>query len=160
MRTEKEQFQASNLLIFRKKRGFLFAFAAGACYIISCLICGEMAEWSKAQHWKCCIGATLSWVQIPLSPPFLCSKSGILPHFFPIFPRFPLKNRARSCILCRNLPCRLDNYDHESPKKRTHPTNERVTRQTKAKASRRPVLLQTDGRERGPKGVFPQDVRF
>ena len=31
---------------------------------------GEMAERSKAQHWKCCIGVTLSWVQIPLSPPF------------------------------------------------------------------------------------------
>ena len=44
-----------------------------------------MAEWSKAQHWKCCIGATLSWVQIPLSPPFLCSKTGVLPHFCPIF---------------------------------------------------------------------------
>ena len=44
-----------------------------------------MAEWSKAQHWKCCIGATLSWVQIPLSPPFLCSKTGGVPHFCPIF---------------------------------------------------------------------------
>lgn len=27
-----------------------------------------MAEWSKAQHWKCCIGATLSRVRIPPSP--------------------------------------------------------------------------------------------
>ena len=33
-----------------------------------------MAEWSKAQHWKCCIGETLSWVQIPLSPPFFFAK--------------------------------------------------------------------------------------
>ena len=60
----------ADLLFFFKKTGFVFAFAVGACYIISYLICGEMAEWSKAQHWKCCIGATLSWVQIPLSPPF------------------------------------------------------------------------------------------
>ncbi len=29
-----------------------------------------MAEWTKAQHWKCCVGATLPWVRIPLSPPF------------------------------------------------------------------------------------------
>ncbi len=29
---------------------------------------GEVAEWSMAQHWKCCIGATLSRVRIPLSP--------------------------------------------------------------------------------------------
>ena len=29
-----------------------------------------MAERSKAQHWKCCVGETLPWVRIPLSPPF------------------------------------------------------------------------------------------
>ena len=29
-----------------------------------------MAEWSKTQHWKCCVGVTLPWVRIPLSPPF------------------------------------------------------------------------------------------
>ena len=63
-------------------------------------------------------------------------------HSSPFLPHFSLKNRLRSCILCRNQPCRLDNYDHESPKKRTHPTNERNTRQTKAKAPRRPVFLQ------------------
>ena len=33
-----------------------------------------MAEWSKAQHWKCCVGASLPWVQIPLSPPFFVSE--------------------------------------------------------------------------------------
>ena len=32
------------------------------------VILGEVAEWLKAQHWKCCIGATLSRVRIPLSP--------------------------------------------------------------------------------------------
>ena len=31
--------------------------------------CGEVAEWSKAQHWKCCSGVTRSWVRIPSSPP-------------------------------------------------------------------------------------------
>ena len=29
-----------------------------------------MVEWSKAQHWKCCEGATSPRVRIPLSPPF------------------------------------------------------------------------------------------
>ena len=30
---------------------------------------GEMAEWPMAQSWKGCVGATLPWVRIPLSPP-------------------------------------------------------------------------------------------
>ncbi len=34
-------------------------------------ILGEVAEWLKAQHWKCCIGATLSRVRIPLSPLYI-----------------------------------------------------------------------------------------
>ena len=41
------------------------------CYIATWLphfAPGEVAEWSKAQHWKCCIGATLSRVRIPPSP--------------------------------------------------------------------------------------------
>jgi hypothetical protein len=29
---------------------------------------GEMAEWLKAQHWKCCLGVTLTRVRIPVSP--------------------------------------------------------------------------------------------
>jgi hypothetical protein len=29
---------------------------------------GEMAEWLKAQHWKCCVGVILPRVRIPLSP--------------------------------------------------------------------------------------------
>ena len=29
-----------------------------------------MAEWPKARHWKCRIRETVSWVQIPPSPPF------------------------------------------------------------------------------------------
>jgi hypothetical protein len=30
---------------------------------------GEMAEWLKAHAWKACLGETLTWVRIPLSPP-------------------------------------------------------------------------------------------
>jgi hypothetical protein len=30
---------------------------------------GEMAEWFKAHAWNACVGATLPWVRIPLSPP-------------------------------------------------------------------------------------------
>ena len=33
-----------------------------------------MVEWSKAQHWKCCVGATSPRVRIPLSPPFFLPK--------------------------------------------------------------------------------------
>jgi hypothetical protein len=32
---------------------------------------GEMAEWLKAHAWKACLGETLTWVRIPLSPPYL-----------------------------------------------------------------------------------------
>src|SRR5205085_10142324 len=31
----------------------------------------EMAEWLKADAWKACIPERVSWVRIPLSPPFL-----------------------------------------------------------------------------------------
>ncbi len=30
-----------------------------------------MAEWLKAQHWKCCLGAILTRVRISLSPPII-----------------------------------------------------------------------------------------
>ena len=30
---------------------------------------GEMSEWSKEHAWKACIRATVSGVQIPISPP-------------------------------------------------------------------------------------------
>jgi hypothetical protein len=30
-----------------------------------------MAEWLKAHAWKACLGETLTWVRIPLSPPVL-----------------------------------------------------------------------------------------
>jgi hypothetical protein len=31
---------------------------------------GEMAEWLKAHAWKVCLGLNLTWVRIPLSPPY------------------------------------------------------------------------------------------
>ena len=31
---------------------------------------GEVAEWLKAHAWKACIQATVSWVRIPLPPPY------------------------------------------------------------------------------------------
>ena len=40
------------------------------CLFIEKLVLkGEMAEWFKAHAWKACLGETLSWVRIPLSPP-------------------------------------------------------------------------------------------
>src|SRR5579862_9802393 len=36
---------------------------------------GEMAEWLKAHAWKACLGETLTWVRIPLSPPLSYSMS-------------------------------------------------------------------------------------
>src|ERR1035438_1667544 len=44
---------------------------------------GEMAEWLKAHAWKACLGETLTWVRIPLSPPALALKiSGTSPEYF------------------------------------------------------------------------------
>src|SRR5437763_12360690 len=34
-----------------------------------------MAEWLKAHAWKACLGETLTWVRIPLSPPESCFGS-------------------------------------------------------------------------------------
>ena len=33
-----------------------------------------MAEWLKAHAWKACLGETLTWVRIPLSPPYFHFK--------------------------------------------------------------------------------------
>lgn len=43
---------------------------------------GEVAEWLKAQHWKCCLGVTLTRVRIPPSPLNLDKLKllGILDH--------------------------------------------------------------------------------
>src|SRR6185436_20005884 len=34
---------------------------------------GEMTEWLKVHAWKACLGETLTWVRIPLSPPTMFS---------------------------------------------------------------------------------------
>jgi hypothetical protein len=31
-----------------------------------------MSEWLKEHAWKACVGETLPWVRIPLSPPISC----------------------------------------------------------------------------------------
>src|SRR5271157_409155 len=50
---------------------------------------GEMAEWLKAHAWKACLGETLTWVRIPLSPPELIrsrrSKQGETSCLSPVF---------------------------------------------------------------------------
>ena len=38
-------------------------------YVVTRCLAGEMAEWLKAHAWKACLGETLTWVRIPLSPP-------------------------------------------------------------------------------------------
>ena len=54
------------------------------------MICGEMAEWSKAPHSKCGVPVTVPRVRIPISPPFsdlpkyqFSSKVLILNSFYP-----------------------------------------------------------------------------
>jgi hypothetical protein len=39
-----------------------------------------MAEWLKAHAWKACLGETLTWVRIPLSPPYfkIAAKNAVL----------------------------------------------------------------------------------
>ena len=62
-----------------------------------------MAEWLKAHAWKACLGETLTWVRIPLSPPahsrkyisrrnlpdkvnyFMCLRDFYIFHTFYIF---------------------------------------------------------------------------
>ena len=44
---------------------------------------GEMAEWLKAHAWKACLGETLTWVRIPLSPPSSLNCREFLP-FIPL----------------------------------------------------------------------------
>src|SRR5439155_6614924 len=34
-----------------------------------------MSEWLKEHAWKACVGETLPWVRIPLSPPILVAPS-------------------------------------------------------------------------------------
>ena len=46
---------------------------------------GEMAEWFKAHAWNACIGATLSWVRIPLSPPKNSSLKVVIKKYVNFF---------------------------------------------------------------------------
>src|SRR3990167_6737938 len=43
---------------------------------------GEMAERLKAHAWKACVGETLPWVRIPLSPPTFLEKLRGISSFF------------------------------------------------------------------------------
>src|SRR5438105_14904380 len=54
-----------------------------ACIMTPVPTCaGEMAEWLKAHAWKACLGETLTWVRIPLSPPdFLFRYAGLCAGF-------------------------------------------------------------------------------
>jgi hypothetical protein len=53
---------------------------------------GGMAEWLKAHAWKACIRATVSWVRIPLPPPYFID----LIEFF-----------GEYCDRCKFLPTEL-----------------------------------------------------
>src|SRR5215213_3740113 len=39
-----------------------------------------MSEWLKEHAWKACVGETLPWVRIPLSPPYPICKNGEVPE--------------------------------------------------------------------------------
>src|SRR5579864_1604398 len=73
-----------------------------------------MAEWLKAHAWKACLGETLTWVRIPLSPP----QPGWCT------PAILLKHRAQNvkqpvseshCVRCRRL-----RLEHEEEIARKH----------------------------------------
>ena len=49
---------------------------------------GEMAEWLKAHAWKACLGETLTWVRIPLSPPYSLNCREIPPFFPPKYAKY------------------------------------------------------------------------
>ena len=56
--------------------------SSSACIMSQVPTCaGEMAEWLKAHAWKACLGETLTWVRIPLSPPFSLAAQRITLSF-------------------------------------------------------------------------------
>src|ERR1039458_4599122 len=59
---------------------------------------GEMAEWLKAHAWKACLGETLTWVRIPLSPPLILLILKIVNSSF---------GRLRPAALSVVPPCKL-----------------------------------------------------
>ena len=90
---------------------------------------GEMAEWLKAHAWKACLGETLTWVRIPLSPPVSSLASLELQSSATIrivAPRFAILNpcpkrwselsgggRARFCPDCQTHVHALDQYSDQ-----------------------------------------------
>src|ERR1700722_449481 len=52
-----------------------------------------MAEWLKAHAWKACLGETLTWVRIPLSPPASLNRREFRP---------PLPRNARNMPVFRD----------------------------------------------------------
>jgi hypothetical protein len=52
-----------------------------------------MSEWLKEHAWKACVGETLPWVRIPLSPP------AHIPRFFQCF----CANHEEHDFLCQVL---------------------------------------------------------
>ena len=57
------------------------------------VLCGEVAERSKAPHSKCGVGASSPWVRIPPSPPrtprnpWFLPRFSVVPTFLPTFPK-------------------------------------------------------------------------
>jgi hypothetical protein len=53
-----------------------------------------MAEWLKAHAWKACLGETLTWVRIPLSPPDFMAFRSEMAVEINLFSRFVDKQRT------------------------------------------------------------------
>src|SRR3954462_7867164 len=71
-----------------------------------------MAEWLKAHAWKACLGETLTWVRIPLSPPFLFASinlifSNWISFWLPFMPSYSMRN----IVLGRSRVCWQDRSD-------------------------------------------------
>jgi hypothetical protein len=94
-----------------------------------------MAEWLKAHAWKACLGETLTWVRIPLSPPVFKSQPNLrFRELIAIFERFLLLRNVR-------VPCFavLDSGEfHGKPRRNS------VTRHPKAHPGIRVLSSSTD----------------
>src|ERR1700747_2814379 len=78
---------------------------------------GEMAEWLKAHAWKACLLERVTWVRIPLSPPYSrtaaanqcksrCLRDGRAKHFLrPVRPK--VLHRWGSAPLLRAIDPRI-----------------------------------------------------
>lgn len=52
-------------------------------YVVTRCLAGEMAEWLKAHAWKACLLERVTWVRIPLSPPYF-QRLGVGPVPLPV----------------------------------------------------------------------------